>query len=282
MSIGAVIFAQNNSEIDYTKMAIYSAEQVIKHLSIPVTIITDNVDYLNTQFPNHPFDMVIEIPFELSFQERKFYDGSLTVKKTSWRNQSRSMVYDLSPYDTTLVLDSDYIINSDTLKHALGRDYDFQIYRNSMDLSDWRSNYEFTRINQYSIPFYWATVFIFRKSLIMESFFTLVQYIKENWVYFKVLYNIDSHVFRNDFAFSIAIHIMNGKTNGEFATELPGTMIYIVDTDKLIAVSDNKMKFLLEKEDRIGEYIVAKTDGLDIHVMNKMSLTRCIDGVYDD
>ena len=99
MSIGAVIFAQNNSEIDYTKMAIYSAEQVIKHLSIPVTIITDNVDYLNTQFPNHPFDMVIEIPFELSFQERKFYDGSLTVKKTSWRNQSRSMVYDLSPYD---------------------------------------------------------------------------------------------------------------------------------------------------------------------------------------
>ena len=42
------------------------------------------------------------------------------------------------------------------------------------------------------------------------------------------------------------------------------------------------MKFLLEKEDRIGEYIVAKTDGLDIHVMNKMSLTRCIDGVYDD
>ena len=69
MSIGAVIFAQNNSEIDYTKMAIYSAEQVIKHLSIPVTIITDNVDYLNTQFPNHPFDMVIEIPFELSFQE---------------------------------------------------------------------------------------------------------------------------------------------------------------------------------------------------------------------
>ena len=44
MSIGAVIFAQNNSEIDYTKMAIYSAEQVIKHLSIPVTIITDNVE----------------------------------------------------------------------------------------------------------------------------------------------------------------------------------------------------------------------------------------------
>jgi hypothetical protein len=93
-----------------------------------------------------------------------------------------------------------------------------------------------------------------------------------------MLYNIDSVAFRNDFAFSIAIHIMNGKSNGRFATELPGTMSYILDKDILIDIDNNKMKFLVEKENYFGEYILAKTTGIDVHVMNKFSLSRFIEG----
>ena len=40
----------------------------------------------------------------------------------------------------------------------------------------------------------------------------------------------------------------------------------------------NRFQFLIEKENYIGQYIVAKTQGIDVHVMNKLSLCRCIDG----
>jgi hypothetical protein len=276
--IGAVIFAQNNSDIDYTKLAIFAAERVRNYLNIPVSIITDNKEWLYTKYPNHMFDKVIEIPTDIGTQQKLFYDGSISSKKLDWKNLTRHQIYDLTPYDETLVLDSDYIINSDMLKKAFDREYDIQLYKNSFDLAGWRNKSEFERINQYSIPFYWATIFFFRKTPITKTFFDLISYIKLNWLYFRMLYSIDSEMYRNDFAFSIAINIMNGKTNGEFVTELPGTMTYCTDRDILIKIDDNKVKLLIEKEDRYGEYMAAKATGIDIHVMNKVSLIRFIDG----
>jgi hypothetical protein len=71
---------------------------------------------------------------------------------------------------------------------------------------------------------------------------------------------------------------MNGKTNGTFADELPGKMIYSTDRDILVTLDDTTLKFLVEKQDYLGEYTAAKTSGIDIHVMNKASLSRFIDG----
>ena len=93
-----------------------------------------------------------------------------------------------------------------------------------------------------------------------------------------MLYNIDTALYRNDYAFSIAIHIMNGKTNGQFVSELPGKMVYILDRDVIVDHKDNNMQFLVEKQDYLGEYIAVKTTGIDVHVMNKFSLLRLIDG----
>ena len=278
---GALIFAQNNSSIDYTKLAVFAASRVIKYLDIPVSLVTDNKQWLLENYPDHNFDIVIEIPPEQSSQQKRFYDGSLASTTVDWKNFSRHQVYNLTPYTNTLVLDSDYIINSSIIKKAFDREYDIQIYKNSFDLAGWRNSTEFDRINQYSIPFYWATVFFFRKTPITKTFFDLITYIKENWLYFRMLYNIDSTLFRNDFAFSIAIHIMNGKTNGEFVVELPGIMTYCTDRDILINMTDTNMQFLLEKKDRLGEYIAAKTTGIDVHVMNKVSLSRVINGGID-
>lgn len=278
MSNGALIFAHNNAGIDYTKLAVYCAERVIKFLDVPVSIATDNVRWLESNFPNHPFDKIIEIPVEKSL-DKLFYDGTLSYKKLEWKNLSRNRAYDITPYDKTLVLDSDYIINSSILKSAFDRDLPFQIYQKSYDLSGWRDTSEFSRLNHYSIPFYWATVFLFEKNFLTRAFFDLVSYIKSNWLYFRVLYSIESPTFRNDYAFSIAINIMNGKLQGDFAIELPGKMVYIKDRDILLETKDTSMKFLVEKEKHIGEYMAVKTEGIDIHVMNKSSLTRIIDGV---
>lgn len=279
MTIGALIFAHNNVGIDYVKLAIFAASRVKKYLNIPVSLVTDNISWVLNTYPDHGFDNIIEVSNEPS-TPRSFYDGTLSAKKMEWKNATRSNSYSVSPYDTTLVLDSDYILSSDVLKISFDVDADLQIYHKSFDLADHRNVDCFKRINRQSIPFYWATVFVFRKSYITEAFFDLVTYVKQNWNYFKVLYSIDSGNFRNDFAFSIAIHIMNGKTNGEFVAELPGTMTYCLDRDVLLSIDDDKLKLLVEKKNTLGEYIAVKTQGIDVHVMNKASLGRLIDNGF--
>jgi hypothetical protein len=278
MKTGAVIFAQNNNTVDYVKLAVFASERVNRYLDIPVTLITDSKEYLLESYPNNNFDQIIELPATKGTQNKRFNDGSFSSKILPWKNQSRSSVYDLTPYDRTLVIDSDYILNSSLLKSALANDYDFQIYRNSVDIAYNRDKTEFDRINEYTIPFYWATVFIFQKNIITQAFFDLISHIKNNWQYFRLLYNIKDSLYRNDFAFSIAIHIMNGKTNSDFAIDLPGSMVYAMDKDILLNAKDNKMQFLTQKKDYLGEYLLTKTSGIDVHVMNKLSLSRYIDG----
>ncbi len=278
MTVGALIFAHNNTGIDYTRLAIFCAKRINKYLDIPASIVTDNVKWLEDNYPDHPFDKVIEILPEHKNFSKLFYDGTLSNKKLEWKNGSRFQAYDLTPYDTTMVLDSDMLICSDKLKNAINRDVPFQLYKKSFDITGWRDQQPYTRVNQYSIPFYWATIFTFKKDPVVEAFFNLVSYIKENWLYFRILYSIDMETFRNDFAFSIAIHIMNGKMDGDFATELPGKLNFVEDKDILISADGPTLKFLLQKKDRLGEYLVAKTTGLDVHVMNKISLEREIMG----
>jgi len=280
MTTGAVIFAQNTVGVDYVKLALFSAKQIKKHLGIPVSLATDSQAWIEI-YPEHTevFDQIIYIVGNTT-QQKRFYDGTLAYKLTEWKNLTRNQAYDITPYDRTLVIDSDYIINSTTLIKALNNDYSFQIFRKSFDLAGWRDVSPFNRINQYSVPFYWGTVFIFEKTTSTRSLFDLIEYIKLNWDYFRIIYKIDSGTFRNDFAFSIAIHIMNGSTEGDFAHELPGLMTYILDRDIVVKMKNDKMQFLVEKAHYPGEYTLVSTNNTDVHVMNKQSLTRLIDGGY--
>jgi len=280
MTTGALIFAQNTIGIDYVKLALFSAKQIKKHLGIPVSLATDSQAWLEF-YPEHTevFDKIIPIVGNTT-QQKKFYDGTLAYQTAEWKNLTRNQAYDITPYSRTLVIDSDYIINSTTLIKALNNTYSFQIFRKSFDLAGWRDTSPFDRINQYSVPFYWGTVFIFEKTASTRSLFDLIEYIKLNWEFFRIIYKIDSPTFRNDFAFSIAIHIMNGMTEGDFAQELPGLMTYVLDRDILVKMKEDKIQFLVEKAHYPGEYTLVSTNSTDVHVMNKQSLSRFIDGGY--
>ena len=278
MSRGVIIFAQNNSEIDYARIALHAAERVKKYLEVPVTLITDSKDWLLSSQPiaEQVFDKIIDVDAATQ-QTKKFYDGTLSSKNLTWKNLNRSDCFDLSPYDETLVIDSDYLICSENLKHIWNNKNDFLIYQDSFDIAQWRDQSSFKFLNQLSIPFYWATVFYFKKTPANEDFFNLIKHIKQNWSYYRALYNIDSTVFRNDFAFSIALNLMGT----EFFGLLPGKMNYILDRDLLIEMNNNVLKFLVEKKNYAGEYILTKTKKLDVHVMNKYSLSRCLGDLHE-
>jgi hypothetical protein len=271
MTRGVVLIAQNNEEIDYVKLAICSANRIKQFLNVPVAIITNSLDD-NLQ---DVFDTVIVVNSQSPYT-KFFYDGDTEGKRLSWHNVSRADVYDLTPFDETLVIDVDYVINSDTLTNCWHQPLDFLIYQKSIDLAYWRDNKEFEKVSDYSIDFYWATVFFFRKTQLNKTFFTLIKEIRSNWDYYKLLYQIHSTNFRNDLAFSIGIHMLNGFSRGFFAGSLPGKMFFTTDRDILLNSSERSMHFLLENNSASGGFISVKTNDVDVHVMNKYSLLRAL------
>ena len=277
MNKGAFVIARNNGHIDYVKQAVFLAKRIKKYLDIPVTIATDSVDYLKNTFDVNIFDNVIQLPYTDGQNLRYFFDGSLSKKTASFKNANRANVYNLTPYDETLLMDTDYIISNDLLKSCFDSTSNFMLYKKSDDIAKVRNEDEFNTISNVSIDFYWATCVFCRKTETNKTFFDLVSHIEDEWNHYRRVYQIKSSLFRNDFAFSIAIHIMNGFQTGTFAQQLPGSMMYITDRDILWNIKDDKMMFLVEKKDYLGEYTAIKTKGQTIHVMNKSSLNRIID-----
>jgi hypothetical protein len=277
MSKGAFLIARNNGHIDYVKQAVFLAKRIKKYLDIPVTVATDCADYLESSFGTDDFDQIIRLDYTEEKNARYFFDGALSKKTASFKNNNRASVYDLTPYDETLLLDTDYIISNDLLKSCFTSKSDFLIYKKSNDIAKVRDESEFDKISDTSVDFYWATVVFFRKTETNETFFNLVAHIEQEWNHYRRVYQITSSLFRNDFAFSIAIHIMNGFQPGDFAQQLPGSMLYTTDKDILWQLNDTGMMFLVEKDGYLGEYTALKTHGQTIHVMNKFSLSRIID-----
>ena len=273
MTQGILIFAFNSNGVDYIKLAILSAKRAKKFLNKPVSLVTDSKQYLIDNFSNDIdiFDKIID-SVDATTQTKRFYNGTNNFTKHVWKNSNRVDCYTSTPYDETLVIDSDFIINSSFLSYVWDQPNEFLIYTKHNDLAGWRDTSEFTFVSEQSIPFYWATVFFFKKSTRNENFFSLIKHIKENWIYFVKLYQLDSTKFRNDIAFSIAIHMMNGFTQGEFATSIANTLTYILDRDFLIKQKDQSMTFLVQAKTSTNAYTLVKTNNLDVHVMNKQSL----------
>jgi len=276
---GALLIARNNETIDYVKQAIFLANRIKKYLNLPTSIITDSPDYLTELDTENVFDNVITIPYINDSHSRKFYDGSIFYQTAEFKNDYRIHCYDLSPYDETLLLDTDYIISNDLFLHCFSSDNDLQMFSKSQDVANIRDPREFTHLSEYSVDFYWATVVFFRKTETNKLLFDLIKHVQEYWYHYASVYRLDSTLFRNDFAFSIAIHIMNGFNKGDLVTDLPGKHLYTTDKDILWKLKDDKFIFLVEKQDYLGEYTAVSTEGQSIHVMNKISLERIIDNV---
>lgn len=275
-SKGALLFARNNGTIDYVKQSVFSAQRIKKYLNIPVSVVTDSPEYLKSQFDCSVFDKIFEVDYVNQQNNKRYYDGSLSNKILSFKNSLRSQAFNISPYTETLLLDTDYVICNDKLSQCFNSNNNLMLFKDSQDLANLRNPREFQYISDKGVDFYWATVVFFRKTDINEIFFNLIDHIYDNWEHYRRLYQISSDLFRNDFAFSIAIHIMNGFSKGDFVKPIPFKHIYTIDKDILWNLNNEDMLFLVEKEKYLGEYTPIKTSKINVHVMNKFSLERII------
>ena len=278
MTKGVVLFASNNSMTNYLKQANWLAYRIRKYLDLPTTLITD--DDVKNKFPEYidNFDCIINVDtLKSQYANRRYHDGSIANRVLPFNNGNRALAYDLSPYEETIVMDTDYVIANSLLNSCFDQKQDFLIYDTATHLGNYSDNIEFKNISDTSVKFYWATVFFFRKTETNKIFFDLIKHIQENYLHYRSVYQFKSNVFRNDFAFSIAIHIMNGYQKGNFAGKLPGKHFYIIDKDVLHRLQDDEFTVMIEKPNRLGEYNLAKIKGSNLHVMNKFSLERIID-----
>ena len=292
MNKGILVFARNNAQIDYCKQAYSLALRVRKYLNLPTTIVTDSTAFLLSEYPDaeNVFDNIISIVWKdedlkenTTFSKhenhkiRTFYDGTLIEKKLQFKNETRTLAYELSPYDETLMLDTDVVICNDVFNNCFSQPHNFLIYQDSYDLADINRSNVFNRISDTSVDFYWATCVYFKKTLENKVFFNLLQHIQENWTHYNNIFQINSPYYRNDYSFSIAIHIMNGYQKGDFAKRMPGVLYFTTDKSILWEMTDNELFLLLEKEKYKGEYVPLRIKDANVHVMNKFSLNRCID-----
>lgn len=282
MDNGVLLFAHNNRQIDYGNSAYIAARYAKKNLNVPVSLVTDAITLRwMEEKDNIParkfFDKIIltdQHPNEV-IQTRRYYDGSLVYKKSEFKNGNRAWAYEFSPYENTLVIDVDFLIVNDKLSAIWDSNSDFMINKVSHDISVTRDNFEFQRVSDHGIEFFWATAFFFRKTEWNKTFFELCQHIVENYNYYRFVYRIDNPLLRNDYVFSIALHMMGGFSNRLYPPSLPANIYYCLDRDELIRVNNSKsFLFLIEKKDHLGEYTLAKTDNLNLHIMNKFSINR--------
>jgi hypothetical protein len=278
---GILLFAHNNSEINYGDLAVLCGKLAQKYLLVPVSLVTDRgtFDWIEKTNQNNCLDffdkLIITDDDKAVTQYRRYYDGDLTYKKARFLNNFRSSAFVLTPYDNTLVIDTDMLIMNDNLSSIWDSNYDFMINRDSYDISSDRKLTEFNRLSDKSIDFYWATAFFFKKNNKNRIFFDLCSHIIDNYDYYRFMYNIDSDLIRNDFVFSIAIHILNGFSNTSRPQNLPIQIYHCLDKDELYDIRDDgSLVFLVGKKGYLGEYTLVKTRNLNVHIMNKFSILR--------
>lgn len=283
-SRGVLMFAHNNTEIDYFRLAVVNALLVQKNLGIKnITVVTDphslkqGEKTLGKRLIKKAINNIIVIEKDKKFKalnQRLYKDTSHTAKYLPFYNVNRCDAYDLSPYDETLLIDVDYLILSDTLNHCWGHNNELMMNWKYQDIMYERKDPSLARLYDMGITMYWATVVYFRKTEYVESFFNVVSHVKNNPQFYKDLYKWQGTLYRNDYSFSIAAHMMSGFVD-KGIPQLPTTLYKSFDTDDIhSAIDENTIVMYLEKPRSPGDFMLTKWQGIDLHIMNKWAINR--------
>lgn len=261
MTTGALIFAFNNEATDYVKLAAWSAERIRRFLDIPVAVVTNDPGAQG-------FDRVI-VAQPSTGGTRHFEDHG---QRVSWHNASRVDAYDLSPWDRTLLLDADYVINSSDLALLLAYDLDIMLHDRALDVTG-RSMHGHATYGRHALPMSWATVMTWRRSAMAGYVFGMMQMIRDNWSHYRELYGINQATYRNDYAVSMALQLVNGCTT--HVSAIPWSLWSVMPDTELEQVSDTDWRCTWCTSQ--GAFRATGFNGLDFHAMGKSHLEAVIE-----
>ena len=277
MTQGILIYAHNNRTVDYALMAMIAGGLAKKNLQVPVSLVTDTSTIVWMKESNifsqaeSVFEHVITVDRPTTDNQRRLHDGQ-TGQMIPFINTNRSTAWDLTPYDRTLLIDSDFFIFSNRLGEYWDVDADVMLGNAINDIyNDTRTGYLDRHVSNTGVKMYWATTVMFSKNLNSKLFFNTVNYVKENYTQFADVFRFDPRQFRNDIAFSVAKHILDGYQQDDILSLPP--VLSALDKDILHTVNDNSLTFLIDYK-LTNSYCAASISGVDVHIMNKQSVIR--------
>jgi hypothetical protein len=259
MKRGVVIFAYNSGNIDYQAMAAWSARRIAQHLRLPTTLITDCAPTYSSEFDD------VVITTAQAGGTRHFSDIGHNV---TWFNGNRMDVYNLSPYDETLVLDADYVVSSDQLNLLFEMPQDFLAPISAYDVTSTRTFDDLNWFGTNRMPMAWATVMRFNRSLLSKSVFDMMSMVQDNWQHYRNLYGIARSTYRNDHALSIALNTLHGHQGSWPA--VPWALASVVPEHQLEQLECDRFRITYTTSDNKLRHVTIANQ--DFHAMGKRHL----------
>ena len=169
MTKGIVLLAQNNETDDYVLQACLLAMSAKVHNKVQISVITnDDVpqEYVDL------FDQIIPIPFGDS------------AKDSEWKVENRWKTYHASPYDETIVMDTDMLVlqNIDVWWEFLSN-YEIFYTNNVLTYKGETANTEYYRQTfiDNNLPNLFCGLHYFKKCDNAKEFYTWLELVVNNW-----------------------------------------------------------------------------------------------------
>lgn len=203
MSKGIVLLAQNSKE-NYVRQACLCAWSIKRtNPNLSITLITN--DFVPIKYKNL-FEYILEIP------------GDDLSTNEEWKVSNRCKIYDLSPYENTIVLDTDMLVLSD-ISNWWPMLEKYNLYFTSQPITyrgeKLTSNFYRKTFVENKLPNIYVGMHYFKKSIQAKEFYDLLKVVVMNW---KDFYSQHLETRRPEFCSidvcsAIVVKILDNKTS---------------------------------------------------------------------
>lgn len=170
MSKGILVIAQNNKTVDYVLQACVLAMSLkLTDPDIPISLVTN--DPVDKNFISL-FDNIIQIPWSDEAEDK------------SWKINNRWKLYHVSPYDETIVLDTDMLILEKISNYwNFLSNYDLFFVTNVLTYRHEIATNDFYRkvFTSNNLPNLYSGFHYFKKSDLAYEFYTWLELVMKNW-----------------------------------------------------------------------------------------------------
>lgn len=246
MGKGALLLATPHETIDYIGFAKLAAKLVEKHLGIDTHIHIGDSKPGNTRTFRWHTDELVTVP---------------------WYNSDRTLAFDLSPFDETLLIDVDYLTFNDNLKQYFGGYHEFLCYNKVWDVTHTNSFANDENMTMAGHKMLWATVLYFKKCDLAYNIFEMMKNVQSNWRYYAKFWGFRASMYRNDYSLTVAHQLMNGYNSGAFFNH---PLASLSTLDRIYSVQDDEVKIRYRSSGTTTNAV--KLKGVNLHCMNKACL----------
>lgn len=251
--VGFLLYNIPTPSLDYKKITSICVKHLKHYMpNIPVAVCGEYIEQAD-----------INIPLNDVKTNQRTYVHLNEIYREVWNNLTRDQSLSITPFLRTVLLDSDYIVQTNRLEVLFESHSPLLMYEKYFNIEQ---NYEETDyLGNTKIPLKWATVLCFDRSSICIEFFALWKKIIQNYNYYQKLYNWKSDkTIWNDKAVTIA--------HQQITNYNPSSQQYVIPWSQPLANFSCRVEHLgLDKiilKDQKSSFQVHT----DVHILNKQEM----------